>query len=502
MKDKKNLAMIIIVGIVIVLFLCVNTTVFATTGTVVGDNLRLRKEQSSSSEILDLLDANDKVEILGEDGDWYKVKANSKVGYVNKQYIKVSEGNIVINEDVSKNEEKVDNTANEQSTENNELVDNNQEQGSQTPVQPENQQTEQLEGNIKINTEESRNVKVTTDAELKVTPLINGIVVNMANPNETYEVISKVGFWSYVKSGEKTGWILTEKTIVADKENAQNVVNNSKTGESPEVKGEKENKPEENKPEESNKVEENKNEENKTQENKQDVSTEKMYSSSKTYYVKGDSVNVRSGASKSSNVVKALSVNTSVKVIGEDGTWYIIELNGTRAYVSKSLLSSKKVEVTSRSSNSISANNQTATVTTQSQAKPEPTAPVASNPSGNAIVEYAKTFLGYRYVYGTNGPNTFDCSGFVQYVYKHFGYSLSRSSGTQANDGVAVSKSNLQPGDVLIFRDTSNTRIGHVGIYIGGDQFIHASNSRTGVIISSLSTSAYQKRYVGARRIL
>ena len=166
-------------------------------------------------------------------------------------------------------------------------------------------------------------------------------------------------------------------------------------------------------------------------------------------------------------------------------------------------MSKEKVEVTSRSSNSLNeVNNQKTEVQTPAPVEKPAEQPVASNPSGAAIVQYAKTFLGYRYVYGTAGPNTFDCSGFVQYVYKHFGYSLSRSSGTQANDGVAVSKSNLQPGDVLIFRDTSNSRIGHVGIYIGDGQFIHASNSRTGVIISSLSTSAYQKRYVGARRIL
>ena len=126
----------------------------------------------------------------------------------------------------------------------------------------------------------------------------------------------------------------------------------------------------------------------------------------------------------------------------------------------------------------------------------------SSSSSGEAVVAYAKKFLGYRYVYGTNGPNTFDCSGFVQYVYKHFGISLSRSSKTQAKDGVAVSKSNLQPGDILIFKNTAKTAIGHVGIYIGNNQFIHASNSRTGVIISSLSTSSYQQRYVTARRVL
>ena len=189
---------------------------------------------------------------------------------------------------------------------------------------------------------------------------------------------------------------------------------------------------------------------------------------------------------------------------GEDGNWYVVDLDGKKAYISKSLLSKEKVTtVTSRSSNSLQESKKTTNVSSVPSEQASSTQnSSSSSSSGAAVVEYAKKFLGYRYVYGTNGPNTFDCSGFVQYVYKHFGYSLSRSSGTQANDGVAVSKSNLQPGDVLIFRDTSNTRIGHVGLYIGDGQFIHASNSKTGVIISSLSSASYQRRYVCARRII
>ena len=318
--------------------------------------------------------------------------------------------------------------------------------------------------------------KFNSETDLKVAPLINAISMSTTKNNETYDIVITAGVWSYVNSSFNSGWVLTEKiTKIEDK------------------------KAEEDKTEGSNKTGEDdkKTEDSKTEENK---STEKTYSSAKTYYVKGTSVNARSEANKSSEVVKVLNTNDSVKVTGEDGDWYIIKIDNKKAYVSKSLLSSKKVEVTSRSSTSLEESNkenveQPVETVTKSET-------VASNPNGEAIIAYARKFQGYRYVYGTNGPNTFDCSGFVQYVYKHFGYSLSRSSSTQANDGVAVSKSNLQPGDVLIFRDTSNSRIGHVGLYIGGGEFIHASNSKTGVIISSLSSASYQKRYVGARRIL
>ncbi|HHZ13660.1 MAG TPA: LysM peptidoglycan-binding domain-containing protein [Clostridiales bacterium] len=112
--------------------------------------------------------------------------------------------------------------------------------------------------------------------------------------------------------------------------------------------------------------------------------------------------------------------------------------------------------------------------------------------SGSAVVAYAMKFKGYRYVFGTSGPNTFDCSGFTKYVYGHFGVNLPHSSKAQRSVGRAVSRSNLQKGDILCFS-------GHVGIYIGNDQFIHASNKRDGVKISSLS--GYSKKLITARRI-
>ncbi len=112
--------------------------------------------------------------------------------------------------------------------------------------------------------------------------------------------------------------------------------------------------------------------------------------------------------------------------------------------------------------------------------------------SGSAVVAYAMKFKGYRYVFGTSGPNTFDCSGFTKYVYGHFGVSLPHSSKSQRSVGRSVSRSNLQQGDILCFS-------GHVGIYIGNDQFIHASNKRDGVKISSLS--GYSKKLITARRI-
>ena len=127
----------------------------------------------------------------------------------------------------------------------------------------------------------------------------------------------------------------------------------------------------------------------------------------------------------------------------------------------------------------------------------------SSGTTGKEVVEYAKQYLGYKYVSGGASPSTgFDCSGFTSYVYNHFGITLNRSSKDQIKNGVAVDRSNLQPGDIVVFNNSANTAIGHVGIYIGGDNFIHAANPSEGVRITSLSSSYYKIRYVGARRVI
>ena len=117
------------------------------------------------------------------------------------------------------------------------------------------------------------------------------------------------------------------------------------------------------------------------------------------------------------------------------------------------------------------------------------------------IVDFALQYVGYPYVYGTAGPDTFDCSGFTYYVYAHFGYSLNRSSRDQVNNGVAVSKDQLQPGD-LVFFSTNGSYPTHVGLYIGDGNIVHASTPQDGVKISSLDTSYYVENYFAARRIL
>ena len=141
-------------------------------------------------------------------------------------------------------------------------------------------------------------------------------------------------------------------------------------------------------------------------------------------------------------------------------------------------------------------------VETEEEQDEESTASATSS-EGNDVVEFAKKYLGYKYVAGGSSPSTgFDCSGFTTYVFRNFGVSLNRSSKDQIKTGTAVSKSNLQPGDIVIFKNQGKTAIGHVGIYIGSGNFIHAANKKEGVVITALSSSYYSQRYVGARRVI
>lgn len=142
------------------------------------------------------------------------------------------------------------------------------------------------------------------------------------------------------------------------------------------------------------------------------------------------------------------------------------------------------------------------------------------NPNAQKAVDLAYSKLGCQYIYGTQGPNTFDCSGLVYWIYHtQLGYSMGRTATAQWQNGIQISFDMshpgraLKPGDLVYFRTSpGSSSIGHIGIYVGATyngkdtpygefSFIHASTSTTGVIWGNLSTSYYQGRIYGARRI-
>ena len=114
----------------------------------------------------------------------------------------------------------------------------------------------------------------------------------------------------------------------------------------------------------------------------------------------------------------------------------------------------------------------------------------------NAVVDYAYSFLGVPYVYGGASRSGTDCSGLTMQVYGYYGISLSHGSNPQYYQCEPVSRSALQPGDMVFFYSD----IGHVGVYVGGGQFIHASDY--GVCVASLYSSYWISCYYGAGRII
>ena len=125
-------------------------------------------------------------------------------------------------------------------------------------------------------------------------------------------------------------------------------------------------------------------------------------------------------------------------------------------------------------------------------------------PLGAEIVAFTMQFYGQPYVWGGASPEEgFDCSGLMYYVYAQKGFSLYRVATDQFNNnGYSVTFNDLQAGDMVFFYKANTSKIGHVGMYIGNGMFIHATNRKSGIIISSLYSTYYTTNYAGARRVI
>ncbi len=128
--------------------------------------------------------------------------------------------------------------------------------------------------------------------------------------------------------------------------------------------------------------------------------------------------------------------------------------------------------------------------------------------SAKDIIRTAQKYKGTRYIYGGSTPKGFDCSGFVQYVYKQHGYTLPRTSAAQSKFGRKVDRKNLKAGDLVFFKGSNkkSKNVGHVGIVTnagrgGTFDFIHTTNN-SGVHNENSETAYYKTRYVNARRII
>lgn len=465
MKIKKLAIIILMTSFFIIL----GIKAYATTGTINDKTVDLKK-QPDSKIILDYLNKGDEVEILEQEDGWYKVKVQTEqgkvTGYVSEEFI-----------DVEENENSTETPVEELET---------------TETNSTDVSVQTTETSTSANIEEDKQYTLTQEIRVKALPLINSR--EKAKLTGTVTITEIINDWAKVENDTESGWIRKNilKNLLANVETL--------TQERPEEPEQAPNPT--------------------TDEQTTDVTTkpeETITELNKTGYVSADGLRVRKEPTTDSEEIDSLSRNNKVKIIGQTGNWYQIDLDGKIGYVSSKYISDTKLlEVTSRSGSALKnttstqetteqeetpkAEEQPAENTPEEATEPEPS---TSGTTGAEVVEYAKQYLGYQYVSGGASPVAgFDCSGFTTYVYKHFGISLYRTSTDQIKNGVAVEKSDLQPGDLVVFNNDANTAIGHVGIYIGDGNFIHASNPSDGVKITTLTTGYYQKRYVGARRVI
>lgn len=495
---NKKIKVLVIMAIYIGLML-LGTKVYGTNATTINSTTRLRREASTKSGTIELIEINQTVEIVSKEGDWYKVKHKlngvTYTGYIRADMLKVEENNSTTNENQTNQQQpNNENTSNQEETTNEQ---NNNEENNE----------------VQIEIKENDKIKLKNNVEMKILPLINSSKTGEFLANSEVTITEIIGKWCYLQNENESGWVMKSKVSI-ETENTQ----------------EKQPTQEDNKEKEN----ENKESEKEVTNNKDtNTTTEKKTT---TLYVSTTTVNLREKAETNSKILKQLVRNTKVTVVEViDKTWTKVKVSNVTGYVASKYLSEKQTsEVTSRASqetrtsieeqdnqtnatetnktvNETQTNNTSNTEkeTTSKETKTETSKTTttkkeqvttsnktsSSSSKGSEIVAYAKKYLGCKYVSGGTSPKGFDCSGFTQYVYKHFGYSISRTSSAQRSNGKAVKKSELQQGDIVCFS-------GHVGIYIGGNKFIHAANPKKGVIITSLSDSYYVKNYITARRII
>ena len=284
---------------------------------------------------------------------------------------------------------------------------------------------------------------IVEDTKLKIVPSINATDIIEVKKDEEVIITETINDWVCVQTKTTKGWIYKEKL----------------------------------------KSKEDKKEEKQTTEQNQVVEESKL----KTLYIGSESVNLRKEANTNSEVVTKLSLNTAVDVYAEENGWSKVKVNGNEGYISSSLLSEKKKETSRSLETPRTKTSENSSENTKTSQEKETTTTVPISGKGATVVETAKKYIGCSYVYGASGPSSFDCSGFTSYVFKQHGISLNRTAAGQYSNGVAVSRNQLQPGDLVMF---------------GGGQIVHAANKSRGVTTDTINSGYYNNNYVGARRVM
>ena len=196
-------------------------------------------------------------------------------------------------------------------------------------------------------------------------------------------------------------------------------------------------------------------------------------------FVNCNLLNVRVSPNTECEIVDQMQYGTDFDIIYTVDGWYNIRMNnGITGFVSADYVRKECEELNSYSTE------------------------IHNSAIGEEVAKKAYNYIGCGYSYGSSGPSRFDCSGFTTYLYKEYGYSLPRTSYSQAEYGQYIDKNDLLPGDILCFSNRSDKKVNHVGVYVGNNEFIHASTSVRGVVKDSLDDDYYVRNYVTARRVV
>ena len=220
-------------------------------------------------------------------------------------------------------------------------------------------------------------------------------------------------------------------------------------------------------------------------------------------------VNLRHKPTTASASLETLPKGTKCYILGVNEGWYKVIAQEKIGYVRSDYLLLTEVPYENKASEQIpkffrlgKSTGLTPSAAAISGKASNPSAAGTVAVSGSAIVAEAQKYIGAPYVAGGASPSGFDCSGYVYYVLQNLGLNPARTPSSQWTSlGTAVSKEDLQPGDLVFFITASSGAVSHVGIYTGSGQFLHAPNSRSTVSYSSLTTGYWATHYCGARRL-
>ena len=458
---------------------------------------RVRKEASKESGIVTVLYPGNDVEVLSNDGEWSKIKRGDYTGYVKTEFLK----------ELEDKDEEIETTNKVKNEIKNEVKNEVKIENKVTNTAVNNTVKNEVTNSDNIITDTLKTlpegkIAILIKTELNVLPNFFSNSITELDAGTELNIVDEINNWYKVSTSDETqGWILKSKTT-------NKVLNSEFVENTDESKNENENKTTE-------KVENNK------VEDKTNVSERKESSTTvnKKGIVNVETANVRKSASTSSDKVGFLDYDDIVNIISEENGFYKITTDKVNGYVSKTLITIDDEKISSRSlaeerkeevlrkeaERNKEEKKENLVETAVPEVKEEINSTAEYSANGDSVANYARQFLGMKYVLGGKTPETgFDCAGFTKYVYKKFGYTLGTIASAQTTVGTDVtSMADLKVGDLILFQNEEKTKIGHTGVYLGNGEFIHAANPDRGVVIDNLNTSTYYNtRFVIAKRIV